>query len=370
MPSLSDLVSALTNGHVAVSKADLYYGGSLIQRHLPISAGSVSVDSTRATKRTFSATVVDDTGSLIPKSSGDPLAPYGAELHVFRGALLDWSPYYWPVGFFRLATVDVVDDGSGPTIQVTGYDRSRAISLSRFTVAYTIAAGTDVLSAIADILSLSSVGMSVWMDVQTRTTGTVGAVRVIDAESDPWATIQSLATDIGCEAYFDTVGNCVVRDQPNPGSGSVVDTYEYGELSKFTKLTNSLTDDPGYNGVVVSGEAAGLPVYTSEMFDSDPSSPTYYLGPYGKRPYFYRSQYIYTQAQADSAAQGLYLSNTGITEQAKFEAIPNPTLDGGDIVEVTYDDLGVNDRFVIESLEMPLGPEDAMSVVCRKRRYV
>lgn len=369
-PSFAEL---LTYGHTVISRADLWFNNSLIAKGLPVTSGSVDVDSTRATRRTCTLALADrasQLAELIPKQPGDRLAPYGSEIKIYRGLMLPGEvEWLLPVGHFRIATCDVTDDGNGISMAISGYDRSRAVSLARFDVAYVIAAGTDVIAAIKGILAYSQGSQSISVITQTANTGTVAALRVIDAEADPWATCQSLATEIGCEIFFNVNGSCVIRDQPSPSAGNIADTYTFGPTSKFTKMTNSLTDDPGYNGVVVYGEPPGVTPIVAEHFDDNPESPTYYLGPYGSRPTFLRSQYIATQAQADAAALGLFNASVGITEQVKMSVIPNPQLEAGDVVLVQYQDLGIDDRFIVESFSLPLGQDSTSDITCRKRRF-
>src|SRR5664279_4198217 len=113
-PSFTDL---LTYGHTVISRADLWYNNSLIAKGLPVSAGSVDVDSTRATRRTTNLTLadsLDQLAKLIPKAPGDRLAPYGSEIKIYRGLLLPGDvEFVLPVGHFRIATCDVTDDGNG-----------------------------------------------------------------------------------------------------------------------------------------------------------------------------------------------------------------------------------------------------------------
>lgn len=369
-PSFAEL---LGYGHTVISRADLWYNNSLVARGLPVSSGAIDVDSTRATRRKVDLTVADkrnQLAKLIPKTSNDRLAPYGSKIKIYRGLLLPGKrEFLLPVGHFRIATNDISDTGKGISMAISGYDRARAISLNKFENAYYIAAGTDVIAAIKGILTYSQGSQSISVRVETGNTGTVAALRVIDAESDPWAVCQSLATDIGCEIYFDVNDVCVIRDQPDPSVGNVADSFIFGDASKFTQMSNSLSDDPGYNGVIVYSEAPGLPQYVGKYFDDNPNSPTYALGPYGKRFFPYHSPYIYSQAQADAAALGLFNKHIGIDAQVRMEVIPNPQLEGGSVVRAQYDDIGVNDRFLVESFILPLGEDATSSIVCRKRRF-
>jgi len=357
--------TAVRNSHTVINRADVLLNGVVVASGLPVTAGSVNVDSTAATRRRGQITVVDATGALIPLLSSSTLSPYGRELRLWRGIQYpDGTTEMLPVGTLRIGSSEAADN-SGQVINVLAYDRARTIARARFETPYQIQAGTNYGTAIQTLLSTQMSGLTFNFVTVTNTT----PLLVFDQQVDPWASAQSMATSIGCDLFFDPLGVCVLRLTPNPATANIDWDYSGGSNSMLMPPVDwTMTDDPGYNGIVVDGEPPGLPPVHSVVYDTNPQSPTYSLGTYGKVPYFLRSQFVTTQAQADAAAASLLIQERGGTEQAKFSAIPHPAHEGGDIVKVADAALGISDNFVIESFTMPLTAEGTATFTCKKRR--
>lgn len=348
-----------------VVRADVLSGGAVVATGLRVISGSVEVDATATTRRRFSCTVVDPTGVLVPSDGNDVLSPYGYEVRLWRGFnyLDGTADELVPLGTFRIASAKVSDQGA-VKIDLTGFDRSRAVQRAHFEQPYSIAANTNYITAIQDLIT-NRIGAVMFSSI---TTAAVTPVLLFDQASDPWAAVTQMADSIGCEVFFDPTGVCVIRTQPNLSTSASVYTYVEGANSTLFSVENNLNDEPGYNGVVVDGEPPqGTPVH-SVVYDADPASPTYYLGKYGKVPRFYKSQFITSQVQADDAAAAMLRRGKGGTEQLGFSAIPNPALEGGDVVSVVRASIGVNDLYLLQSFSIPLDVADSMSVTTQKRR--
>jgi hypothetical protein len=356
--------AAIIDSHNPRVVADLLFGGDVVVADLPIIGGNVQVDGSAAIRRRCNLTLVDDDGTLTPNDSSDALSPYGREVRIRRGVqLLDGSLEYVPVGTFRISTVDVNDAGNDRKLTIAGFDRARSISRARFESPYVIAAGTNYATAIRDLL------ISRLPNIQTSfiSTAATTPLLVIDQGADPWETAQTMAIAIGCELFFDPSGVCVLKVPTDPSTTTVDWNYGRGQKATVIAITNSLSDEPGYNGVVVDGEPPNADPVHEVVYDRNPLSPTNADGPYGKVPIFYKSQFITTSAQAIDAANSLLLAKRGGTEQVKFTAIPHPAHEVNDLVHVDDDKIGVNDSYVLESFTMPLDL-GVMQATTRKRR--
>lgn len=344
--------------------ADLLLDGVVVFSGLPVVGGGIEVDGTAAVRRRCNLTVVDATGEITPNDPTDPLSPYGREIQIRRGVRFpDGTTEHIALGVFRMSTVAVNDSGSDRKITVTGFDRSRSVSRARFEAPYSVAAGTNYGTAIYDLIVSRLPDVVASFVSTSRTT----PLLVFDQGADPWATAQEMATSIGAELFFNPDGICVLKFPVDPTTQAIDWEYAEGDDATVLSIDNTLSDEPGYNGVVVDGEPPDAPPVHAVVYDSNPLSPTYYLGAYGKVPRFYRSQFITTLAQAEDVANAMLLAERGGTEQLKFTCIPHPAHEVDDLVHVVDPLIGVDDNYVLESFTMPLDL-GVMSATTRKRR--
>lgn len=334
--------------------------------------GNVSIDRTADIRRRCNITCVDPKGTFAPKSGSDLLTPTGTEIQVYRGVLYPSGiEEVVSVGVFRLSKATVTDTTSAigtPGIVLEGYDRSRTVKRDAFTTPYTIAAGTNIIDAIQAILARTFDNLQ-YDSVSTALTAT--APMIYDTANDPWQAVTDLANSIGCEIFFDPTGNVVIAPPVDVDHLPSADwDFVEGEGCQMLALGVVYTDEPGYNGVVLTGESTGdeLPPVRSVVWDSEPSSPTYHLGPYGEVPMFTTNSVVKTQADADSVAQATLNSTIGITSQISITSLVNPALDANDTVQVTRAKSGIAGKYAIDSIVIPLTAAETSEITLRAKR--
>jgi hypothetical protein len=348
------------NGGVVTFRCDVYRAGVLLASDLQITGGSVTVDAKSAIRRRCSFQVIDPTGVLIPSSSTSTLAPYGNEAVLHRG----YGSELLPLGTFRIESADVVDDGA-QIVSVTGFDRASTIAEARLETPYVVAEGVNYATAIRDLIASRYAGLSYTFATTTRVTPSL----VFGEGSDPWQAAQQMASNLGMEVFFGVDGGCVLRPEPTGVGEPVTWTYTDDSQSTIIMVSNQLRAKPSYNGAIVSGENTDLPVpVRAEAFDLDPASPTYYYGPYGRRPIFFKSQFVTSQAQAQDAANGLLQKELGGTEQLELSIIPHPAHEAGDLIRAVKTTVSVDDFCLIQALEVPLAVSGTMRILTKARR--
>lgn len=350
---------------------------------LDVTDGDIVVDRTATTRRTISLSCVDPLGVLAVKGNAGILTPYGTELFPWRGVrYADGTTEVYPLGVFRLSQVGIVEagsstgggnvstggsanSGSGINIGLQGYDRSWKVSRDKFLVPYTIATGTNVVNAIQLILARSFPNLT--YDAITSTAVTPGPL-VYAANDDPWADATSLAVSIGCDLYFDATGNVVIAPPIDLAAHpSPVAKYVEGPGCTMTAIGTMYDDSPGFNGVVVTGASLSsttAPV-TATSWDNSPSSPTYYLGPYGRVPTFVDDQTITTVAQAQASADAILKGLMGATSTIALSTWGNPTLEAGDIIQVQRLSVAVNGLYSIQSFDIPMLASEYATIQAR-----
>lgn len=373
--STDAFLAEVRKSHTVVSYVDVITHDNRTFR-LDATDGSVTGDRTADIRRRCTASCIDRTGDITPINAESILTPFGTDLKVYRGVAYTsgaraGSEEVLLLGTFRLSKASVKDSvGGSPAISLEAYDYSRTIMRDKFTDVYTVSTGTTVIQAIKDIAARTFPDLNFDVFESTVTTATP---LVFDANSDPWQAMNQLATSAGCEVYFKADGSLKIAPPvdidhlPAPQW-----TFIEGRGCTMLDLDVVFTDEPGYNGVVLTAEAAGSdsPPIRSIVWDDEPSSPTYHLGPYGEVPMFVTDSTITTQADADAAAAAQLNQVLGFSSQISLTSFVNPALEPNDVIQVTRERSGVNSKFAIDSITIPLRAGGTSSVSARQKRVV
>jgi hypothetical protein len=365
-----------SDDQVIAFRADLYTAGmvDLVASDLEVTGGSITVDRTAATRRSCAVNIADDTGALIRTFTGSNRAQPGPlEMVVSRGFRYpNGKQDLIPQGVFRVSRSSVVDTGE-PTLAVTGYDRARTVARHKLTTSYLVPGGVryiDQAVALVDFCLPFDVPVTRVVEAVDPTTTRTSFTYL--EQDDPWQRAGELVATVGCEIYFDLDGSLRIRDIPDPTVDQPVFEFLDGENSVMISLQHDLDDEPGYNGVVYSGDSSANTdvIPRAIVFDSDPTSPTYWFGNYGQVPEFISDPQIGTNAQAAIAAAGRLKSRIGLTETFVLATVPNPALDVSDVVRVRRAASGIDANVLIESMTIPLDVVTAATLTCRSRRVV
>lgn len=338
--------------------------------------GSVNVDRTAQFRRTATIACIDPTGTLLPSRGGDLLTPFGTEVRPYRGVKYhnaDGSTEIevQPLGVFRLSKSTIIESSkTGVTISLDMTDRSRTVSRDKFTVPYTIAAGTNLLDAITLIVGRTFTHLH--FDT-TDTALTTTAVKVYDVNDDPWQACVDLATAMACEVYFDATGGLVVAPPPNLDTlPEPVFTYIENEHCIMTDLQAVYTDDPGYNGVVFTGATIGTSTVAvrAVAWDNEPTSPTYHLGPYGEVPMSLQDTSVTTTDAAQAAADAQLRNLIGFAAQITVSGSVNPAYEGGDPIQVVRQAMNIAGYYSIDAFNVPLRKDGTQNIVLKTKQQV
>lgn len=259
--------------------------------------------------------------------------------------------------------------GGGLSLVVSGIDLSYAISRNTWTSIFYVPANTNYATAMLEIAQNRLPGIT--SDVASTE---VTAQRLLFGTSqgaDAWQDVQDMGTAIGSRAYFDPLGTFKVKPIADPALTPSVWTVSDAANPVMVSYTRSISDSTTYNYVVVSGESTSNTVPVSAVaFDNDPSSPTYYLGPYNIVTTTFISAMITTTAQAQQAADALLLVVKGASETVQITMVPNPALEPDDVITVvrTYNGQKIiQGTFKINSISTPVGQAQAQVLVCYRQ---
>jgi hypothetical protein len=347
MYAVSDrFLARLAETHAPATQVQLFLTtGQVID--IPHTGGSVTVDRSQAIRRTCTVTVADPT--LIPRTAADQIATYGARLQIARG--VDYGdgtpPDLVPLGVFRLDNIDG-DVTQGP-VTLQGKGLEVVVGDDKFTAPYT-ATGT-VVSAINALILRSLPTANIISQITDVTIGS----RAFDIQADPWAGCQEIAAAAGAEVYSNADGVFVIATLPDLSTATPVWAIEAVEGGVYISATRAMSADKVFNGILASGEntADNVAPVSYLATDDDPGSPTYWGGPFGRRPDFYSSSTLITLAACTNAARLKLAQAKAPNASGDISSLPNPALEPGDVLRVTHED-GSRELHQAASFSVPL----------------
>ncbi len=354
-PVSDKFLAAVSGPHQIATRVDLMLGGIVIESDVGIADGRVTLDRTAATLGRFTAKLIEP--DRLPLGPTSLFTPFGYELAVWRGVTFadGTDPELVPLGVFPIQRSSV--DGVTLLADLNAMDRSQTIRDAGFEDDYTVAAGTNYGTAIQTMLNARVAGLTYSFASTSYTT----PLLTFTPDMDPWAEAQKMARNIGMELYFDGLGVCTMRPEPTT-SGTSVLTIAEGDNGVLTAASKDLDRGPAYNRVIAYGvNASNTAVPRAVATDDDPTSPSYYYGPFGKKPRRYASPFITTNAQALSAAEAILASNIGVAASVDFGLVPNPALEAGDVALIVREALDVNELHLIDVLSIGLSAESGMT---------
>ena len=375
--------SAVKTSHQMVAYVDVYASSAVnaaLVGTLPIVNGTVTIDRTAIIRRQLTvnvpATALNTANgqTWLPRSPSDYLHPAsGTELRVRRGIVLpNGTIETVPLGCFVIMSVAINDSGQGSVLQINAVDRSRIVSVNTWTDTYTVAAATNLGTALQALLT-NRAPLLPSLVIDSSLSGTlVGAQAVFgtNGNGDPWNdAVTNLSDNAGAAFYFDATGVPQLAPQPSI-TGNSVATITEGSPGQLLSENRSISSAGIPNQVIVIGQASGSTPVSATATDSDATSPTRYGGPFGTRTLTQTVQGITDVPSAQIKANALLAAYGGIPEDISLSMTPNPAFDAGDIITVTRPSLGLSHKIILDTLTIGLTDSDPVSAKGRTRQVV
>jgi hypothetical protein len=331
---------------------------------VPVMAGDAQFDAAADIRGTL--TMETDGTRMWPSAVNLLLAPYGNEVFAERGVDLGGGTTEWvSLGYFRIETPDQAEVPDGP-IRIEAKDRMAGIVDARLLAPRQYAAsavyGDVVEELVTDVYPSATIEWDDATDVDT-----LG--RQVAVEEDRHGFLADLVTSIGKIMYWDHRGVLVIRDPPS----ATEPVYEVnaGAGGVLVAMARKLTRAGVYNAVVASGEAGDTDTPVRGVAtDDNPTSPTYYAGRFGPVPMFFSSPFITTTVQAKAAAASLLRRQLGLPYVVDFTAVPNAALEPWDPVRVRYSTREAPETHVLQTVTIPLAPENPMTATTKEQSVV
>ena len=324
---------------------------------LPIYAGQVQVDGTKLTRRTLTGLQVDATDD-----NWALLSPVGTQLRCYRGFRYGpGSSELAPLGWFDLTSFsETYGDAWDGTVD-TAVDPMNRVQRAQFTAPRTFAAGTLITTVISTLLS------EVLGSVHVTATSTAALLSTAVYERDRLDAIDKACQSIGACAYVAPDGTPTLADIPT--LGTPVWTVDTGDSGVMYKTVRQRSTDDTFSAVVATGTAidGAAPFAPQIAYDTDPSSPTYYLGDFGLVPYYLSSDLFTSAGQAMAAAQARLPLVTAPHAQMNIDAECNSALEAFDTIAVALPkrmrgSTAVTERQMLRTFTVPLTPAGTQSM--------
>ena len=343
--------------------------------YVGVVAGSLSLDGTRQVRRQVSGLQVASLESTLgvrstAAAARDDIAALtteAARLVVEWGIRFpDLSEEWVPVATVRVEET-TLDSITGALTVASALDLGAIVTDATIIVPFVPYVGAVPMTVLAAIRALVDDAYPQGQAPEWSVDPRVDAVRLVPEGTvlvgDRWTAIQNFASALNVDVFCDHAGVWQVRPieqsrtvawMVSPGSDGVL----VGEVSTFTRRDT-------FNAAGVRWESpdglSGLVFVT----DDDPLSPTFWQGPFGKKPRPEETnQTIVSEEQARARAVTLLAASQGRARGIALTALHMPLLEPGDVVGVLLPN-GTAERHVIDSIALPLGPGGTMTMQTR-----
>lgn len=334
--------------------------------YLGIVDGSLSLDYSRNMRRQsqglrvapLDSTLDYSFASIAARDYLEALTAGSAEIDIEWGMVYPDRTTEW-VSIARLRVEESTLDSNAASVTINAaYDAGTRVNDFGLILPYapydTFSVKMTCLAAIQDLVNAS------YPSAAPPTWDIAPGVDLVTAPPDGtvftgsrWDAVLSLAAAINVSVGPDAAGVWVVK--PVTVDTVVVWTVDSGATGVLVGESTQFSRREQYNAVGVrwempTGTGGGL-VY---IVDSDPDSPTFYDGPFGRKPRPEENiDTITTEEQAIAAGYSLLEKYRGKTRGISLEAVHNPLLEPGDPIAVFLPD-GSAERHVIDTISLPL----------------
>jgi hypothetical protein len=361
----AEILAAL-QGHTGSRRWSFRYehleaDGSWIRDLDQVTAGEISQNWLADIKRTAKFTMAETGGIDFLADRIRPnvrlhLPPYGAEDFV-----------EWPQGVFLLSTTKRGVNIQGQiTRDVEGYDQLQVYADDAVTDRYTVAAATNVVSAVLTLLNSVLVPPSI---VSTPHSGVLATAKEWPPGTTKLKMINELLGMINYESLsFDEDGRALVRPYRSPAERAPEYVYaddQHGLVVPTMDQELDLFNVPNQWVMVVSEPELDPPL-RSVYTNSDPASPTSTVRRQRTITDYREEQEAVDQASLDGKVARLAFEASQVYESIPFQTALMPIHSGNDVYRLVVSRLAINAAYVEHSWKMTMKAGVPMDHVARR----
>lgn len=338
-------------------------------------SGSLAINYQQGQRRSLNFSLINIDGKWTPNANNNHLW-IDTRFKLDLGIQINDDEIYWQSnGIFVVANPQSTHQGANKQIAIQCYDKFAMLDGTlggNIDGTYTIPVGTNIKQAVKDILMLDN-GNNYPMDIKPLifdskyATATTAYTITKTPDSTLGDIIIELANMISCDVYYNESGNLVFQSGIDDIANirkPVLWSYKESELEylqgdtsyDFSKVKNRV--------IVVSSNVNNNSTYSAVAENNNAKSPTR-IKKIGTRNKYIEDNNIYSnQLAQDRADYELNkVSILQLTISAKSTYMIH--LDVNNCIEITDTHYGYkNDRFIIQSLNIPLSIGSIIDIQC------
>lgn len=347
LTTTAQYLRALPFPHRRETRVQVFHGSTLVGDSdtdpvlLPVD-GEVSASVTSRVTRHLRMTVDP---SLCPIGPTDLLSPEVAILKIFSGiGYPDGSREIFPVFTGRVQDVRRGGDGS---VVIDADDLARDVIEFEFENPQPSNAGSLVTAQIRALITQVLPGATFGTD-----DANVATTPTVVWDQDRGQALDDLAFAAGGRWYALGDGSFVTRRYPYQQTVPVVTIADESGGTNVT-ADRAVTRDGVRNSITVSSERMdGSPPIRATVRDTNPLSPTFFGGTFGRKTRIIKVQTPLTSAEAQAMARAELAASIALGAQWTAQCVPNHALEPGDCVLISY--RGISEVQIIDALTYPL----------------
>lgn len=349
-PASDAFIQALSHSHKMVADVLLIRGAGV--EPVPFVGGTVTA--------TYNAQVGRSATVIMERNYYDLL-----ELSTLSDVVMIRTgiPTYEMVPLITGRIDAVQQDRTTGTITLTVVDRAADVVRALFETPWAVAAGQSTTAVMTQMIQDVDPGFGV--DVGP---GVVDAATIVGAyEEDRGSALDELAKGINAVWMATRTGSFEIAS--NPYQGTAVDSgliVRNGTTGTMQQATDTVSRQAVTNSVTVISEpvTSGANPIRVTVRDDDPSSPTYWGGPFGKQNCVIRNDTLTTIGEAQAYAQRLLDQSLAMVHSWQISTPHFPLLDPLDVFTTIYD--GEEKQQVVVSIEYPLLAPESTTISSRE----
>lgn len=359
-------LEALRHTHQARVRVKLYHDGALVGE-LPVSSVQLTIDGTAEIRRSGSLDLGVDWLDTTSRDIIEQVNVQTSEVTIEHG--IDWGPAGTEWVLLARMRIDSLSKSlAAGTRTVAIFDRALLLAEHKFPTVRPL--NDTYVNLIETMLHETMPGVSFTVDPAVDDTIEPSDGKSLDLGGERLSEMVRFAEAV--EAVFYNTNTGAFALSPYEEDGTPVWDVDAGPGGVLVDLTEEFSREQQYNAVgitftpAVDGAEWEKYIY---LWDNDPTSPTYYDGPFGKRPIFFEEEYRHlpNDTRAEKVARRKLLQYAGATRALQVQAFSNPLLQPNDRIRVIWPD-GTIETQIIDAISLSLAPEASMSIQTRLQR--
>ena len=358
------LLQAFRYSHVRTVYITVYSGYTALTEPMMILAGgSVRADRNQRARRQLTASIPLSQWEDVPD-----LNVISSRVLVEMGFDLGATSVVLPLGLFR---VNEISRNNAGELQLSGTSMESYVIEDAFEKETTYPIGTNCLAKLQEVISETL--PEARFEIHPSINAAITLHKPLQGTENRWDTVEGMAHMLGADVYCNAVGTFVIKPRPKMTEAVPVWRINEGSDGVLIGVNTKVSRDGMYNAVQVVAQNAfpGDEPYAGDWVrDTDPTSPTRWGGPFGRksirvtdpgiryfddmdpaRPPFSGAQ---IKDQCNKKAAELLVFHLAEERQLNLSAVPNPALEPDDFVQVSMLDHR-EEIFLITSMTIPLG---------------